>query len=409
MLKINGTRLWDSLMEMAKIGATPEGGVSRVAVSEEDRLGRDLLRSWATPLVEDYHFDEVGNMFFVRHGLQPGSPMILTGSHLDTQIHGGRFDGAFGVMAGLEVLRTLAEEDVRLPYGIGLVAWTNEEEARYCPAMGSAVFVGKQDLQSALDCVGLNGKVFGEELKKIGYLGSPLDLNISAYLEAHIEQGPVLENEEIQIGVVSGAQGQIAMNAEIIGEAGHSGTVPMRLRKDALVCAIDVINSCRELVVEEGKGVFTVGAFKLEPNSRTTIPDKISFGIDLRHPDADSLQNLQNLINKKIKERAAEHCCQERIEVLFHKEPVVFTDSCVESVQSASDQLKYSSLVMPSGAFHDACLLASQVPTGMIFVPSQKGVSHNPTEYSSPEQLEKGANVLLHALLNLAEKGVPLS
>lgn len=183
----------------------------------------------------------------------------------------------------------------------------------------------------------------------------------------------------------------------------------MRLRKDALVCAIDVINACRDLVVEEGKGVFTVGAFKLEPNSRTTIPDKISFGIDLRHPNADSLQNLQNLINKKIKVKAAEHCCQERIEVLFHKEPVVFTDSCVESVQSASDQLKYSSLVMPSGAFHDACLLASQVPTGMIFVPSQKGVSHNPTEYSSQEQLEKGANVLLHALLNLAEKGVPLS
>ncbi|MEC8259909.1 MAG: hydantoinase/carbamoylase family amidase, partial [SAR324 cluster bacterium] len=217
------------------------------------------------------------------------------------------------------------------------------------------------------------------------------------------------ENENIQIGVVSGAQGQIAMNVEILGEAGHSGTVPMKLRKDALVCAIDVINACRDLVVEEGKGVFTVGAFKLEPNSRTTIPDKISFGIDLRHPNAASLQNLQNLMNKKIKVKAAEHCCQERIEVLFHKEPVVFTNSCVESVQSASDQLKYSSLVMPSGAFHDACLMASQVPTGMIFVPSQKGVSHNPTEYTSQEQLEKGANVLLHALLNLGEKGVPLS
>ena len=183
-------------MEMAKIGATPEGGVSRVAVSEEDRLGRDLLRSWATPLVEDFHFDELGNMFFVRHGQKPESPVILTGSHLDTQIHGGRFDGAFGVMAGLEVLRTLAEGEIRLPYGIGLVAWTNEEEACYCPAMGSAVFVGKQNLRSALDCVGLNGKVFGEELKKIGYLGRRLELNISAYLEAHIEQGPVLENKD---------------------------------------------------------------------------------------------------------------------------------------------------------------------------------------------------------------------
>ena len=304
---------------MAKIGATPEGGVSQVAVSEEDRLGRDLLRSWAAPLVEDFHIDEVGNMFFVRHGQQPESPVILTGSHLDTQIHGGRFDGAFGVMAGLEVLRTLAEEDIRLPYGIGLVAWTNEEEACYCPAMGSAVFVGKQNLQSALDCVGLNGKVFGDELKKIGYLGRPLELNISAYLEAHIEQGPVLENEKIQIGVVSGAQGQIAMNAEIIGEAGHSGTVPMRLRKTPWFVRLMLSMLAEILLSKRGKGVFTVGAFKLEPNSRTTIPDKISFGIDLRHPNAASLQNLQNLINKKIKVKAAEHCCQERIEVLFTK------------------------------------------------------------------------------------------
>ena len=408
MLKINGSRLWDSMMDLAKIGATSEGGVSRIAVSEEDRLGRDLLRSWASPLTEDFHFDEVGNMFFIRYGLQPEAPIILTGSHLDTQIHGGRFDGAFGVMAGLEVLKTLAEEDIRLPCGIGLVAWTNEEEARYCPAMGSAVFVGKQDPQSALDCVGLDGKVFGEELKKIGYLGKHRELNILAYLESHIEQGPVLENEKIQIGVVSGAQGQIAMDVEIFGEAGHSGTVPMRLRKDAMVCAMDVINSCRSLVVEEGKGVFTVGAFKLEPNSRTTIPDKVLFGMDLRHPDTDSLQNLSNLIKQKIKEKVATHCCQERIEVLFQKEPVVFTESCVKSVQSASDKLGYNSLLMPSGAFHDACLLASKVPTGMIFVPSQKGVSHNPTEYSSPEQLEKGANVLLHALLNLAEKGALL-
>lgn len=403
MLRIDGSRLWRSLMELAQIGATPEGGVARVALSEEDRQARDLLRKWAEPLVDEVHVDEVGNLFFLRHGLDPEAPMVLTGSHLDTQIHGGRFDGAFGVMAGLEVLQTLADAKRRLSCGVGLVCWTNEEEARYCPAMGSAVFVGKQDPETAWACIGTDGSVFGEQLEHIGYRGSRWPLRIHSYLEAHIEQGPVLEQEGLEVGVVTGAQGQVALDVEIHGEAGHSGTVPMPLRHDAMACATEATQACRHLVLQEGRGVFTVGFFTMEPNSRTTIPNQVRLGIDLRHPDSSSLDQLKAELTCTLQEIAQTHGCQLEVRVLFQKEPVVFDTRCIQAVQIATDQLQYSSRTMASGAFHDACLVATIAPTGMIFVPSQHGISHNPTEYSSPEQLERGGNVLLHALLQLAE------
>ena len=402
-LRINGNRLWESLVTLAEIGGTPQGGVSRVALSEEDRRARDLLREWAASSIDETHIDEAGNIFLIRSGNEPQAPLLLTGSHLDTQLHGGRFDGAYGVMAGLEVLRTLAEQQQRLPYGVALVCWTNEEEARYCPAMGSAVFVGKQTPESAWACVGNDGSVFGERLRQIGYAGTSRTLPLQAYFEVHIEQGPVLEQESLSIGVVEGAQGQIAFDVLIRGEAGHSGTVPMRLRHDAMACATEAIQACHQLVLAEGKGVFTVGAFALEPNSRTTIPGEVCFGVDLRHPEAAQLVTLRQQLEAQVRTIAAAHGCSLEVTPLFHKEPVVFHADCITSVQAATEQLGYPFRRMASGAFHDACLLAEVTPTGMIFVPSQQGISHNPLEYTAPEELERGANVLLHALLRHAE------
>ncbi len=401
--RINGTRLWESLMTLAEIGGTPQGGVSRVALSDEDRQARDLLREWAADAIDETHIDEAGNLFLIRSGTNPEAPLLLTGSHLDTQLHGGRFDGAYGVMAGLEVLRTLAEHQLRLPLGVALVCWTNEEEARYCPAMGSAVFVGKQTPEAAWACVGNDGSVFGERLREIGYAGTFRKLELQAYYEAHIEQGPVLEQAGLSIGVVEGAQGQMACDVVIHGEAGHSGTVPMPLRHDAMACATEAIQACHQEVRQEGRGVFTVGAFSLLPNSRTTIPGEVCFGIDLRHPEATALLNLWQQLEAHLQAVTEAHGCTLQVTPLFHKEPVVFDDACTEAVQAATEHLGYPFRRMASGAFHDACLLAGVTPTGMIFVPSQRGISHNPQEYTAPEELERGANVLLHALLRHAD------
>ena len=223
------------------------------------------------------------------------------------------------------------------------------------------------------------------------------------YAPLLVEGIRLARGQGLEVGVVTGAQGQVALDVEIHGEAGHSGTVPMPLRHDAMACATEATQACRHLVLQEGRGVFTVGFFTMEPNSRTTIPNQVRLGIDLRHPDSSSLDQLKAELTCTLQEIAQTHGCQLEVRVLFQKEPVVFDTRCIQAVQIATDQLQYSSRTMASGAFHDACLVATIAPTGMIFVPSQHGISHNPTEYSSPEQLERGGNVLLHALLQLAE------
>ena len=279
-------------MEMAEIGKAPENGVSRPALSKEDGKARDLLTEWIKPFVDEMMVDEVGNMFFIKQGTNSDLPIVLTGSHLDTQLHGGRFDGVLGVLAVLEVLRTLHENQILLDHGLGLVNWSNEEEARFCPAMGSAVFSGKLSSEQVLDCKASDGSHYGTCLKQIGYAGNelPSSLKVKAYLELHIEQGPVLENENLDIGVVTGAQGQMTMDVTLQGVAGHAGTVPMRLRADALACASEIISQCRSILLKKEDGVMTVGTMDVEPNSRSTIPSKVVFGMDIRNPHSESLE-----------------------------------------------------------------------------------------------------------------------
>ena len=405
-LTVNSSRLWESLMEMAEIGKAPENGVSRPALSKEDGKARDLLTESIKPFVDEMMVDEVGNMFFIKQGTNSDLPIVLSGSHLDTQLHGGRFDGVLGVLAVLEVLRTLHENQILLDHGLGLVNWSNEEEARFCPAMGSAVFSGKLSSEQVLDCRASDGSHYGTCLKQIGYAGNqlPSSLKVKAYLELHIEQGPVLENESLDIGVVTGAQGQMTMDVTLQGVAGHAGTVPMRLRADALACASEIISQCRSILLKKEDGVMTVGTMDVEPNSRSTIPSKVVFGMDIRNPHSESLEQLKNQFTEAISSISQKHNCTNNLEIRSFKPPTEFDDSCIEVIESAAKKLQYGYKRMPSGAFHDACMVNEIIPTGMIFTPCLNGISHHPSEYASQEQLFKGANTLLHSLSELCRK-----
>lgn len=405
-ISVNSSRLWQSLMEMAEIGKTSENGVTRAALSKEDGQARDLLCEWAKPLVDQMLVDEVGNMFFIKKGANPNLPLVLSGSHLDTQYHGGRFDGVYGVLGVLEVLKTLHENQIIPDHGLGLVNWSNEEEARYCPAMGSAVFSGKLTPRQVLDCEASDGPTYGISLKDIGYNGEKItpSLKVKAYLELHIEQGPVLENEHLDIGLVTGAQGQLTMDVTIRGEAGHAGTVPMEMRADALSCAAEIISQCRSKVLKMDQGVMTVGKMEVEPNSRSTIPSNVVFGMDIRNPNTQSLEELKNQFITEIASISQKHHCSEDIVIRSFKAPTEFDEICINVVESSAKKLKYGLRRMRSGAFHDACMINAIIPTGMIFTPCLKGVSHHPSEFASQGQIFRGANTLLHSLLELSQK-----
>ena len=402
-ISVNSSRLWQSLMEMAEIGRTPENGVSRAALSVEDGKARDLLCEWAKPFVDQMLVDEVGNMFLIRKGADPDLPIVLSGSHLDTQFHGGRFDGVFGVLSVLEVLKTLHENQIVLDHGIGLVNWSNEEEARFCPGMGSAVFSGKLTSRQVLDCEASDGSRYGNSLKGIGYDGKKLSpsLKVKAYLELHIEQGPVLEKESLDIGVVTGAQGQLTMDVMIHGEAGHAGTVPMVLRADALSCASEIISQCRSRILKMDQGVMTVGKMEIEPNSRSTIPSKVVFGMDIRNPNTDSLEELKNHFVYEIASISEKHHCSEEVKICSFKSSSDFDENCISLIETTSKKLRYGFKRMRSGALHDACMINEIIPTAMIFTPCLSGVSHHPSEFASEGQIFKGANTLLHSLIQL--------
>ena len=405
-LRVDGKRLWNSLMEMAEIGALPNGGCARLALTDEDRAGRDLFRRWCEQAGCEVTVDSLGNMFARRPGRDPERAPIATGSHLDTQPHGGRFDGVYGVLAGLEVVRSLNDAGVQTEAPIEVINWTNEEGSRFAPAMvASGVFAGLFDTEFALTLEDADGAQLGDELGRIGYRGEQPcgEHPLGALFEAHIEQGPILEQEALPIGIVTGAQGQRWYDATVHGQDAHAGSTPMPGRRDALVATARMAAWLRDLARSNPPHtVTTVGEVTVSPNSRNTVPGEVRFSIDMRHPDAKVLERLDGELVRGLEAIAAEERVSLDIEPIWNKAPVVFDETCVTAVREAADALGYPHQNIVSGAGHDACQVCSVAPTAMIFVPCEDGISHAESENAKPEDLEMGANVLLHALVSAA-------
>jgi N-carbamoyl-L-amino-acid hydrolase len=405
-LKVNGDRLWDSLMEMAKIGPGVAGGNCRLALSDFDREGRDLFVRWCQEAGCSITVDKMGNIFARRPGSDPSLPPVTTGSHLDTQPTGGKFDGVFGVLAGLEVVRTLNDNEIETAAPIEVAVWTNEEGSRFAPAMvASGVFAGVFDLDYGHSRADVDGKTIGDELKRIGYLGeeTPGAHPIRAFFEAHIEQGPILEAEKKTIGVVTGAQGQRWFEVTLTGSESHAGTTPMNRRRDALVAAARLVQAVNEIALAHPPhAVSTVGMMQVSPNSRNTIPGSVFLTVDLRHPDDHTLSAME----AELRAACAEICGPAKIDadvdMIWYSPPIVFDKDCVGAVKQAAGTAGYGNMEIISGAGHDACYISRVAPTAMIFVPCEEGVSHNESESATPEDLAAGCNVLLYAMLERA-------
>jgi N-carbamoyl-L-amino-acid hydrolase len=401
-------RLWGRLMDMAKIGAITGNGVNRQALSKEDIAVRRQLIGWAHTRGFGIEVDGIGNLFVRRPGRVPHAPPILTGSHLDSQPNGGRFDGVYGVLAGFEALEALEDADAITERPVVAVAWTNEEGGRFAPgAMGSTVFTGARALEDCLEVTDVEGVRFGDALAET--LGATPEADavafnfpIAAYVEAHIEQGPQLEAEGIPIGVVTGIQGSRWFEVEVLGESAHAGTAPLRGRRDALQDAISAIQSLNEIMHDETDTVrFTVGRFEVMPNSPNTVASRVLFTVDLRHPGGETLDRLGDAIQPTC-ERAARRC-RVRVRETFRRRPCIFDARVQDTIAESARRLGFPAIRMPSGAFHDAQFLNDVCPSGMIFVPCEKGISHNPAENAKPEDLAAGARVLALTLTHLAE------
>ncbi|MEQ8357040.1 MAG: Zn-dependent hydrolase [Kiloniellaceae bacterium] len=405
-LKVNGDRLWDSLMEMAKIGPGVAGGNCRLALTDFDREGRDLFVSWCKEAGCSIVVDKMGNIFARRPGKNPELPPVTTGSHLDTQPTGGKFDGVFGVLAGLEVIRTLNDNEIETEAPVEVAVWTNEEGSRFAPAMvASGVFAGVFELDYGHSRADTEGKTMGEELARIGYLGeqTPGDHPIRAFFEAHIEQGPILEAEKKTIGVVTGAQGQRWFEITLTGSESHAGTTPMNRRRDALVAAARLVTAVNDIAAAHPPhAVTTVGMMQVSPNSRNTIPGNVFMTIDLRHPDDETLSRME----AELRAACAAICdpagIEAEIAMIWYSPPIAFNEDCVGAVKKAAGEAGYGNMEIISGAGHDACYISRVAPTAMIFVPCEEGVSHNEAESATPEDLAAGCNVLMYAMLERA-------
>jgi len=405
-LRINGTRLNERLMEMAQIGGTPKGGVCRVALSDEDKTGRDLFVQWCQAAGCKVRVDQIGNVFARRPGREPALPPILTGSHLDSQPTGGKYDGVFGVLAALEVIETLNDEHVETRHPIEIVSWTNEEGARFAPGLtGSGVYAGEFDLQQMLLLRDKNGYSLGEELQRIGYAGQakPGEQTFQAAVEIHIEQGPVLESEGITIGVVSGIQGMRWYDLVFSGQEAHAGTTPMENRRDPTAAAVQVMQRIYALNAKYAPhGRATFGDFTVKPGSRNTVPGQLTISLDYRHPDAAVLEEVDRNIRSIMEIDCQAYNIEGCVDEIWQMPPVTFAPQVVTAVKKSADQLGYRSKEMISGAGHDAMYLSQITPTGMIFVPCRDGLSHNELEFTEPADLTAGGNVLLHTILDLA-------
>ncbi|MBM3546795.1 MAG: Zn-dependent hydrolase [Alphaproteobacteria bacterium] len=405
-LAIDGDRLWKSLMEMAKIGATAKGGNARLAATDLDREGRDLFVSWAKEAGCTVSVDRIGNVFIRRPGRDGNRPPVVTGSHLDTQPTGGRFDGVYGVLAGLEVVRTLNDHGIETEAPIEVAVWTNEEGSRFSPAMmGSGVFAGVWPVEEIEAKQDIDGRRLGDELKRIGYAGDAKvgGRPFTAYFEAHIEQGPILEAEGKTVGVVTGAQGQRWYEITVTGQEAHAGPTPMPRRKDALVGASRMIDAVNRIgLAHLPYACATVGFIQSSPNSRNTIPGKVFFTVDFRHPDDSTLSEMDRELKRVCREIAHASGLTVEIKDFWYFPPTPFDAACVDALRKATERLGYPSREIVSGAGHDAVYVARVAPTAMIFVPCENGISHNEVENAKPEDLTAGCNVLLSAMLEKA-------
>ena len=402
MLKINGQRLWASLMAMAEIGATARGGNCRLALSDEDRAGRELFAHWCTEAGMSLSVDPIGNLFARRPGSDQDAAPVMMGSHLDTQPEGGRFDGVYGVLAGLEVVRTLNDLGIQTRKPLEVAVWTNEEGARFTPAMfGSAVFTGVMALDAALAVRDADGISVAQALQRTGYAGSrPLGAAVDAYFEAHIEQGPILEDNAKSIGVVSGGQAIRWLDVQVEGLAAHAGTTPMPLRKDALYGAAQMILAVEQLAADFApQGLTTVGELSIAKSSRNTIPGLLSFTVDLRHHQDRQIAAMEQQVEERLQAIAGQRGLKVSISRHWVSPATPFDAECVAAVQQAVDGLGYPQQSIVSGAGHDAILLARYCPTAMVFIPCVGGLSHNEAEDVLPEDVRQGADVLLNAVL----------
>ncbi|WP_250516871.1 Zn-dependent hydrolase [Caballeronia sp. INDeC2] len=403
LLRIDGARLWQSLMDMARIGATEKGGVRRLALTEEDARGRDLFSQWCRDAGMTVSVDEIGNLFARREGTQIEAAPVLIGSHLDTQPEGGRFDGVYGVLAALELVRTLNDANIATEKPIEIVSWTNEEGARFTPAMlGSAVFTGVTSLDDALAKQDAQGITLADALAQSGYRGTRAVRGqaVDSYFEAHIEQGPVLEANGTTIGVVTGGQAIRWLDVTVTGVAAHAGTTPMPYRKDAYFAAAQMAIELEHIAGRYApRGLVTIGQIGIANASRNTIAGKVALTVDLRHHDDSEVDAMEHDLRAAFANVAMTRGVEVSVDMYWRSPATPFDAACVALVARAVDALGYSNERIVSGAGHDAIHLARHCPTAMVFIPCVDGLSHNEAEDALPEDVTRGANVLLNAVL----------
>lgn len=405
-IKINQDRLWSRLMEMAEIGATELGGSCRLALTDEDRHGRDLFVEWCRQASCDLRIDRLGNLFAQRPGRDPHCLPIACGSHLDTQPRGGRFDGVYGVLAGLEVIETLNDNGIQTLSPLEVCVWTNEEGARFTPPMlASGVHAGVYSLEYALARRDTEGTSLGQALEAISYAGEMAcgRHRLGAFLEAHIEQGPVLERERQSVGVVTGVQGSRWYRVTLSGQDAHTGATPMPGRRDALLAAARLIVAVNAIADTHAPlAVASVGQIDNAPNSPNTLAGRTELTIDMRHPSVNGQASMEDALHQAV--AAADTEVEVELVRIMDTPPIDFHPACIAVVEESARERGYRYRRMLSGAGHDACHLAGVTPTAMIFVPCAGGLSHNEAESAAPDELAAGANVLLDALLHLAER-----
>jgi N-carbamoyl-L-amino-acid hydrolase len=409
-LRVNGDRLWSRLMQMAKIGTTPHGGCNRQALTDADMAGRKLLAQWAEAAGCRARVDAVGNLFLRRPGREDTLPVVMTGSHLDTQPTGGKFDGVYGVLAGLEVIESLNDHEMTTMHPVELAVWCNEEGSRFPMAMmGSAVWSGRLPLDAAYELTDRAGISVRHELQRAGLsTGEPLARqSVKASLEVHIEQGPVLEQKAMTIGVVTGVQHMSRHEVIVEGQEAHAGPTPMDMRRDPIRVLADLLPALYAATEQRGRDArLTFGFIETLPGSPNTVPGRLRFTVDIRHPDAQQYGSLLEDMNRLVHAALRRHSLTGDIRCVWEAPGVSFDPTCIAAVRGAAAALGYNSLEMISGAGHDSCNVSAVVPTAMVFVPCAGGLSHNEAESALPGDLEAGANVLLHAMLSLAARRI---
>ena len=405
--RVNGDRLWESIMEMAKIGPGVAGGNNRQTLTDDDAKGRELFKSWCEKEGLAMGLDTMGNMFARREGTDPNALPVMVGSHLDTQPTGGKYDGVLGVLGGLEIIRTLNDLDIKTKHPIEIVNWTNEEGTRFAPPMlSSGVFASMHTEEWAYNREDSEGKKFGDELKRIGWRGEePVgERKLHAFYELHIEQGPILEDENVDIGVVTHGQGLNWLQVTLVGKESHTGSTPMPKRVNAGLGMARITQLVDEIALSHAPhAVGAIGHIDVYPNSRNIIPGKVVFTVDFRHPNKEVIQDMEDRMRKGAADIAEKIGLTMDIEKVGNFDPVEFDKDCVEKVRDAAKTLGYSHMNIVSGAGHDACWINRVAPTAMIMCPCVDGLSHNEAEEITKEWSTAGADVLFHAVVNTAQ------